>query len=219
MRAAFRNREEAGVALAKVLAAMGLRDPVVLALPRGGAPIAAIVARTLGAPLDLVFVRKIGAPGNPEYAVAALVDGETPTVIYNDDAMALTRPSPEYLAKEIAVAEREIERRKRLYLPAGFARPPLAGRTLVVVDDGIATGSSLRAALTALARAKAAAIVVAVPVAPHSVVAALRREVDAVACLLEADEFIAVGAFYDDFREISDDEVARIMRRAHDAQA
>ena len=169
----FANRSEAGRVLARVLARKHLADPVVLALPRGGVPVAAEIARRLEAPLDIVLVRKIGVPYQRELAAAAVVDGGDAEIVTNDDVMALAglaRADIERLARrELA----EIERRRQAYLQ-GRERVPLEGRTLILVDDGIATGASVRAALVALRRRRPRALVLAVPVAPADTIAALQ---------------------------------------------
>lgn len=217
----FADRRAAGRALAAELVARRLAPPVVvLALPRGGVPVAAEVARALGAPLDLVIVRKIGAPWQPELAVAAVAEGEPPEVVVDEPiraALGVSRPSIDrQAARELA----EIARRRAVYL-AGRPPLPVSGATVVVVDDGIATGTSLRAALGALRRLGPAHVVLAVPVAPADTLAALRAEVDDTVCLASPEPFDAVGAHYVDFRQVADDEVldalASTRRSAHSA--
>lgn len=206
----FANRREAGVALGAALRPLGLRDPVVLALPRGGVPVAAEVARVLHAPLDLLLVRKIGAPFNPELAVAAVVDAAGDDLVVD---VPLMQEIGMALADVQARAEEEraeIARRRALYL-GGRARVPLAGRTVVVVDDGIATGTTVRAALKGLRRANPAAIVLAVPVAPADTAAALSAEVDRLVVLRQPDPFRAVGLHYADFAQTSDAEVIALL--------
>ena len=187
-----------------------LVDPVVLALPRGGVPVAAEIARRLRAPLDVVLVRKIGVPLQRELAAAAVINGGSAEIVTNDDVMALaglTRADIEQLAKrELA----EIERRRQVYLQ-GRERVPLEGRTLILVDDGIATGASVRAALTALRRRQPRALLLAVPVAPADTVAALRAEVDDVVCLRTPEPFMAIGLHYRDFHQLSDEDVIRAL--------
>jgi putative phosphoribosyl transferase len=212
----FRNRAEAGRLLAAELARLQLVDPVVLALPRGGVPVAAEVARVLHAPLDLLMVRKIGAPQQPELAVAAVVEGEQPEIVIDDETLLMTGASRAYVADEAKRQLKEIERRREVYLGAAV-RERIAGRTAVVVDDGMATGTTVRAALKALARMKPLRRVLAVPVAPASVVAALRGEVDDLVCLSQPTFFHAVGAHYADFRQVEDDEVVALLRDARAA--
>lgn len=206
----FANRREAGVALGAALRPLGLHDPVVLALPRGGVPVAAEVARVLHAPLDLLLVRKIGAPFNPELAVAAVVDAAGDDLVVDAPLMhEIGMALADVQAR--AVEERaEIARRRTLYLRSR-ARVPLAGRTVVVVDDGIATGTTVRAALKGLRRANPAAIVLAVPVAPADTAAALSPEVDRLVVLRQPDPFRAVGLHYADFAQTSDAEVIALL--------
>ena len=209
---AFIDRVEAGRLLGRRLAALRLLDPVVLALPRGGVPVAAEVARALHAPLDLLMVRKIGAPGQPELAVAAVVDGDPAEIVIDEQSLRLCGADRAYVDAEAARELKEIERRRALYL-RGRAPVPLAGKSVVVVDDGIATGTTVRAALKALQRSKAARLVLAVPVAPADTVAQLRAEVDDLVCLSQPEFFYAVGAHYRDFHQIEDNEVIALLGR------
>jgi putative phosphoribosyl transferase len=205
--ALFANRAEAARALAARLADEALPEPrIVLALPRGGVPIGAEVARRLNAPLDLLLVRKIGAPWQRELAVAAVVDGDEPQVVIDEGIAASVGASRAYIDEQAAVEWREIERRRAAYL-RGRAALPVRGATVIVVDDGIATGTTVRAALKALRRRGAARIVLAVPVAPHDTVFALQREADRVICLAEPTPFRAIGLHYGDFHQVGDDEV------------
>jgi putative phosphoribosyl transferase len=207
MKHRFADRAEAARALASRLADERLPPPlVVLALPRGGVPIGAEVARRLHAPLDLLLVRKIGAPWQRELAVAAVVDGEQPELVIDEEIREATGTSREYIAEEAKAEWQEIERRRALYL-AGRAPMPVQGATVIVVDDGIATGTTMRAALEALRRRGAARLVLAVPVAPHDTLTQLQREVDRVICLAEPEPFRAIGLHYVDFHQVSDEEV------------
>lgn len=216
----FADRTQAGRLLAREVLALKLIDPVVLALPRGGVPVAVEVASALHAPLDLLLVRKIGAPEHSELAVAAVAEGPLPVVVMDDVTMDMTGASRAYVDLEAKEEVREIARRRTAYLRD---RPPLPveGKTAVVVDDGIATGTTVRAALQALRRRKPARLVLAVPVAPPEVVAALRAEVDDLVCLSQPPYFHAVGVHYADFHQVSDDEVVRILDEARgpDVQA
>jgi putative phosphoribosyl transferase len=178
----------------------------VLALPRGGVPVAAEVARALNAPLDLLLVRKIGAPWQPELAVAAVVDGDPPDIVIDELTSRLSGVDDAYIQREAGREMREIERRRDAYL-RGRAALPLAGATVVVVDDGIATGTTVRAAMKALRRRQPARLVLAVPVAPADTVAALSQEADAVVCLAQPEPFHAIGLHYADFHQVPDDEV------------
>ncbi|ACB94602.1 phosphoribosyltransferase [Beijerinckia indica] len=210
---AFRDRRDAGLRLAEVLETRHFSNPVVLALPRGGVPVAFEIARALRAPLDLMLVRKIGAPGNPEYGIGAVIDGSHPQMVLNEEAMAILRPSATYVNAERQRQLEEIERRRAFYLGG---RPPvsLKGRTAIVVDDGIATGGTIRVALKALHATEAAFIVLAVPAAPQSVIESLRSEADEIICLGTPEPFHAVGLYYKNFEQTSDEEVVALLREA-----
>ena len=213
VRTPFDNRVEAGRMLGARLAALRLANPVVLALPRGGVPVALEVARALDAPLDLLLVRKIGVPWQPELAVAAVMDGAEPVVVVERHIQAETGVKQEYIEQRAKEEFAEIERRRRTYL-ADRAPVPVAGRTAIVVDDGIATGTTMRAALKGLRRRNPARLVLAVPVAPPDTINELRQEVDDVVCLAQPSFFGAIGYFYRDFHQLSDDEVISLMRQA-----
>lgn len=210
---AFADRHEAGRRLALRLRPLEGERPVVLALPRGGVPVGFEVARALRAPLDLVLVRKLGAPFNPELAVGAVADGGSPCCLVNEEVVQALGVSDDYLATEQARELEEIERRRALYL-GDRPRPSLAGRTVVLVDDGIATGATMKAALAAARQAGAARLIVATPVAPAETVAELRELADAVVVLMTPDAFAAVGQFYADFTQVDDAEVVDLLRRA-----
>lgn len=209
--ALFRDRVDAGRQLATRLERMNLPAPfLVIALPRGGVPVAFEVAKALAAPLDVVIVRKIGAPDQPELAAGAVVDGDRPEIVMNEDVMkslGLTQEWIEQAAKKQLV---EIERRHRLYR-AGRAKPPIAGHTVLVIDDGIATGASVRAALTAIRRAKPLRLILAVPVAPVDTAASLTAQVDDFLCLDTPEPFWGVGGYYEDFSQASDEEVVALL--------
>lgn len=211
----FADRTEAGRLLAHEVLALKLIAPVVLALPRGGVPVAAEIASALHAPLDVLLVRKIGAPGNSELAVAAVAEGLQPVVVIDEVTLHMIGASRAYVDREAKEELREIARRRTQYLRD---RPPqtVEGKTAVVVDDGIATGTTVRAALQALRRRKPARLVLAIPVAPPEVVAALRAEVDDLVCLSQPAYFHAVGAHYADFHQVSDDEVVRVLEEARE---
>jgi putative phosphoribosyl transferase len=210
----FSNRIEAGRRLAAELARFKDQQPVVLALPRGGVPIGAEIARALDAPLDLVLVRKIGAPFQPELAIGAVVDGSRPETVLNHEIVEGFEIPESYLREETARQLAEIERRRRRYL-AGRERAEVAGHTAIVVDDGIATGATMRAALHATRRAGPKRLVLAVPVAPPDTIEQLRGEVDEVVCLEMPVFFGAIGAFYRDFHQLSDDDVVRLLEEVH----
>ena len=209
----FVDRVDAGRQLADALATMKFADAVVLALPRGGVPVAVEVARALHAPLDVLLVRKIGAPGQRELAVAAVAEGSGDDLVLDAETMAISGASRAYVERE-AVHERAEIARRRSAFRGGRAPLAIEGRTAVVVDDGIATGTTVRAALQALRRRRPARLVLAVPVAPPDTVALLRPLVDDLVCLREPPAFYAVGAHYADFRQVSDDEVIAAMQRA-----
>jgi predicted phosphoribosyltransferase len=208
----FRNRADAGRKLAARLAAYKDERPVVLALPRGGVPVAAEVAAALGAPLDLVLVRKLGVPVQPELAMGAVVDGDAPIVVRNEDVIRLTGVTEEEVQAVCAEELAEIERRRERYLGTR-ARVDIAGRVAIVIDDGIATGATTRAALRALRRRGPKKLILAVPVAPTETLAAMREEADEVVCLEDYADFGAIGFFYADFRQTSDSEVIAALAR------
>lgn len=206
----FRNRTEAGRRLAERLRHLKDARPVVFALPRGGLPVALPIAEALGAPLDLLLVRKIGAPGHPELALGAVVEGEPPQSVVNDDIVAALGVPADFVTEQAADQLEEIARRRRFWLRDRAQIPPY-DRTVILVDDGIATGATVRAALLALKRAGAARRVLAVPVAPPETAEVLRRECDEVVILTEPPELGSVGAFYDDFRQVEDAEVTAML--------
>lgn len=209
----FANRRDAGQRLAAELLRYKDLRPVVLALPRGGVPVGFEVAMKLQASLDVVLVRKIGHPAMPELAVGAIADGEKLEKVIDEAAVAELGVSRAYLDQEIDRQRREIEHRRQLYFKG---RPPIDIRncTALVVDDGIATGATMRAALRAVRGRAPAKLVLAVPVAPASALEALRPETDEIVCLSSPEEFGAVGAFYADFRPVEDDVVVHLLTRA-----
>lgn len=206
----FADRSDAGRRLAGALAAYKGQAVVVFALPRGGVPVAAEVARALSAPLDLLLVRKIGAPMQPELAVGAVVDGPDPIVVRNEEVLRLTGTTAEEFDAICARERAEIERRRKLYL-AG--RPPHdpKDKIAIVVDDGIATGATMRAALQATRRRKPGKLVLAVPVAAADSLESLAREADETVCLETPPDFFAIGAYYADFRQLKDADVVALL--------
>jgi predicted phosphoribosyltransferase len=208
----FIDRIDAGRQLAKALARYKAQRPVVLALPRGGVPIAAAVATALDAPLDLILVRKIGVPFQPELAMGAVVDGAEPVIVRNEEVIQLCRVSETDFNAIRDEQLTEIERRRKLYL-GDRPHPQLSGRTVIVVDDGIATGATTRAALRAIRMRKPSKLVLGVPVAPTETLKKLREEADDTVCLEDYEEFGAIGLFYSDFRQVSDTEVIEILAR------
>jgi putative phosphoribosyl transferase len=209
----FEDRRDAGRQLAGALA--GYRDsrPVVLALPRGGVPLGFEVAQALGAPLDVLLVRKIGAPGHEELGLGAVVEGRPPQLVLNEDVIGAVGPPPGYIDAEKARQLVEIERRRRQYV--GDRPPPaVAGRTVIVVDDGIATGGTVRAALRGVSLHRPARLVLAAPVAPRDTLDELASECDDIVCLATPEPFFAVGAHYRDFTQTEDAEVIRLLEEA-----
>jgi putative phosphoribosyl transferase len=209
----FADRTDAGRRLAAALGHLRGSDPVILALPRGGVPVGFEVAKALGAPLDVLLVRKIGAPLQPELAAGAVVDGAEPVLVRNEEVVRAYGIEEDWIEAEAARQLAEIERRRRLYCGD---RPPVVvrGRTAILVDDGIATGTTVRAALRALARLGPRRRVLAVPVAPPETVARLAREADELVVLEQPEWMAAVGQFYRDFRQTEDAEVVRLLAEA-----
>ena len=206
----FENREEAGKALAEALLAKAIHDPVVLALPRGGVPVAAEVAKVLKAPLDLAMVRKIGVPWQPELAAAAVIDGQDAQIVVNEEVCALANISRSEIDAMAREELQEIDRRAKLYLK-DRPRALIAGRSVIVVDDGIATGTTMRAVVKGLRLKGPKSIVLAVPVAPDDAIEALRGEVDDIVCLATPEPFYGIGLHYLDFHQVSDEEVIKSL--------
>ena len=208
----FIDREDAGRALAADLADVDGTNAIVLGLPRGGVPVAAVVATVLGAPLDVVVVRKVGAPWQPEVAMGALasIAGSVVTV-RNESVLGSVGPDAQHRFDEVVARERvELERRQELYR-AGLPPLEVRGKDVVLVDDGIATGATMRAAVRALEAGGPASVIVAVPVAPADALAEIAGLVDRVVCVSVPDPFWAVGQAYVDFTQTTDAEVARLL--------
>jgi predicted phosphoribosyltransferase len=206
----FTNRRDAGRQLAERLTAYRGKPAVVLALPRGGVPVAAEVAQALGAPIDLVLVRKIGIPFHPELAMGAVADGERPITVRNEDVIGMFGIATEAFAVARDEQLKEIERRRAAYLH-GRTPAQVAGRIAIVVDDGVATGATTRAALRSVRARGPSRLVLAVPVGPGDVLQDLEAEADEVVCLFNHLPYGAIGSQYLDFRQVSDDEVADIL--------
>ena len=207
----FRDRTDAGRQLAdELLHYGGRKDVLVLALPRGGVPVAAEVARRLALPLDVFVVRKLGVPGHEELAMGAIASGGV-RVINTDVISAISAPE-EIIASVIAAEEEELARREQVYRKN---RPPLElrGRTAILIDDGLATGASMRAAVAALRQNGAAKIVVAVPVGAPSTFRELEKITDEAICLFQPESFVGVGQYYEDFAQTSDEEVRELLDR------
>ena len=208
----FQDRADAGRRLAEKLAHLKEKKPIVLALPRGGVPVGFEVARALDAPLDLVLVRKIGVPWQPELALGAVTDGEKPEIFINKELAAALDIPDEYVNEETARQVKELERRRRVYC-AGRAPLDIAGCTAIVVDDGIATGATMRVALQAVRRRNPARLVLATPIAADDTIAKLRPLADEVVCVEMPAGLGAIGFYYADFHQVSDDEVTAILAR------
>jgi putative phosphoribosyl transferase len=207
------DRVDAGCRLAAKLTYLKDRRPVVLALPRGGVAIGFEIAQALDAPLDVVLVRKIGVPWQPELALGAVTDGTAPDSFIDRDLAARLDIPVDYLRAETQQQLQEIERRRKSYC-AGRLPVEIAGRTAIVVDDGIATGATMRVALRAVRRRGPARLILAVPVAPPDTLDALRDEADEIVCLELPPEFGAIGFYYRDFHQMSDAEVTDLLARA-----
>ena len=215
----FDDRNDAGRRLAAKLLSYKEQHPIVLALPRGGVPVGYEIARQLHAPLDVVLVRKLGTPMSPELAIGAIVEGEPAERFINRDIVADLGVPDSYIEEEVARQTREIERRRMRYLQG---RPPVdvRDRTAIVVDDGIATGATMRVALHAIRRRGPKRLVMAVPIAPAATIEAMRNEADDVVCLYSPEDFGAIGYFYRDFHQIDDETVIELLAEtAKDAGA
>lgn len=210
--AAFKNRIEAGKTLASHLSKYAHRgDVLVLALPRGGVPVAYEVAGALGAPLDVFLVRKLGVPGHEELAMGAIASGGTR--VLNEDVVATLNIPPDVIDRVAAAEQIELERREREYRDD---RPPpdVRGRTVILVDDGLATGSTMRAAALALRKRGPARMVIAVPTAPPETCDEFKQEVDEVVCAITPEPFYGVGLWYQQFPQTTDAEVRDLLRQA-----
>jgi putative phosphoribosyl transferase len=202
---------DAGRRLGEALRRFASRDPVVLGLPRGGVVVAAEVARALGAPLDIVVVRKLGAPAQKELAIGAVADLDGPRVLLDRDTAARVGASREYIEREVGEQVAEIRRREGVYR-AGREPAVVRDRCAIVVDDGIATGASVRAALRAVRAGRPSWLVLAAPVVSPESLATLLDECDEAVCLLAPEGFRAVGEFYEDFSQTGDEEVVGLLR-------
>jgi putative phosphoribosyl transferase len=208
----FRNRKEAGQILAGMLEAYAHQpDVLVLALPRGGVPVAYEVAKALAAPLDVFLVRKLGVPGHEELAMGAIASGGVR--VLNHEVVEYLGIPPGVIEAAAEVEQRELNRREQAYRGS---RPPatVRGRIVILVDDGLATGSTMRAAVTALRSQEPAKLVVAVPVSAPSTCAEFKAEVDQIICASTPEPFYGVGQWYEDFSQTSDDEVRSLLEQA-----
>jgi putative phosphoribosyl transferase len=208
----FRDRADAGRQLAAKLGDYAGRSGVlVLGLARGGVPVAFEVARALEAPLDVFLVRKLGVPGHEELAMGAIASGGAR--VLNDEVVRSLEVPEETIASVAADEQRKLERRERLYRNGG-GPSPVTDKTAILVDDGLATGASMRAAALALREQGVGELVVAVPVAPPETCAAFEQQVDRTVCARTPERFYAVGAWYEDFSEVSDEQVRELLRQA-----
>jgi putative phosphoribosyl transferase len=212
----FPDRAQAGRMLADSLAPRyrGRNDVVVIALPRGGVPVGYEIARAIGAPLDVLVVRKLGLPHQPELAMGAIATGGVEVV--HDEVAALVGPD---VLEQVAAREKdELERRERAFR-GGRAPLDVGGKAVIVVDDGLATGSTMRAAIQSLSQRGVGKVVVAVPTAPPQTTRALEDEVDELVCLMTPEPFIAIGRWYEDFAQLSDQDVQSLLAAQFDPQA
>ena len=210
----FKDRLQAGRLLAEKLLPFEEDNPIIYALPRGGLPIAEEVAQKLKAPLDLILVRKLGAPGHEELAMGAIVDGAAPTAILNQDVVAELSVPNSLIESAKESALEEIERRRTLYMKGHPAISP-HDRTIIIVDDGLATGATMQAAVTAMRKAQARHIIVAVPVAPQEAVNDLSKVADRVIVLQTPRPFLSVGSWYESFPQLVDEDVTKAIERSH----
>jgi putative phosphoribosyl transferase len=208
----FRNRKEAGLLLAKELAAYEhFPNLLILAFPRGGVPVGFEIAKALHAPLDVVLVRKLGVPGHEELAMGAIATGGVR--LLNDSVVRMFQISRREIEWIVEKEELELQRRERLYR-GERAQLVIRGRALILVDDGIATGATMRVAIAALRAQRPSSITAAIPVGPRSTCEELRTEVQQVVCLSSPSEFHAIGLWYEDFNQVSDEEVCYLLERA-----
>ncbi len=206
----FEDRTHAGRELAKALQLKPRKNPLILALPRGGVPVAAEVCKVLKVPVDMIFVRKLGAPFNQELGIGALVEGTPPQIFLNEDLVKVLKVDVDHIEQE---KYRQLERMKdqQKTYRKGNVRASASGREVILIDDGIATGASVHAALKALKSEKPHSITLAVPVCAADTLQSLKKEVDEVICLLEPKNFKAVGQFYRNFHRVEDQEVIRLV--------
>lgn len=207
----FKDRVEAGQILARQLSKYADQNPLVLGLPRGGVPVAFEVAKALKAPLDVYIVRKLGVPGHEELAMGAIATGEVR--VLNKPVVEDLQISEEEIESETRKEKEELKRREGLYR-SGKAPLNVSKRTVLLIDDGIATGSTIKAAVAALKKQKAGRIVIGVPVAPVSTIEELKKEVDEVVCVSAPEFFYAISLWYDEFPQTSDEQVRELLEKA-----
>jgi len=209
--ALFKNRTEAGKQLATALTGVG-KDAVVLAVPRGGVVVGYEIAHALNLRLDVIITKKIGAPGNPELAIGAVA--EDGTYLLDNSVVEMLGVPQDYIAAEVERQKAEIKRRLKTY-SGDIPNPEIKGHEIILVDDGVATGSTLKAALRSLQK-RGATVIVAVPVGPPDTIRELKREADRVVCLATPEPFYAIGEFYEDFEQTTDEEVIELLKRCRE---
>lgn len=207
----FKDRVDAGEILANKLSKYAAENPLVLGLPRGGVPVAFEVAKALKAPLDVFIVRKLGVPGHEELAMGAIATGDVR--VLNESVIEYLHISKEAIATETRKEKEELKRRERVYR-SGRDPVNVANRTVLLIDDGIATGSTIKAAIAALKKQKAGKIIVGVPVAPSSTIEELKKEVDDLVCISTPDLFMAISVWYDEFPQTTDEQVRELLKKA-----
>lgn len=212
----FVDRVDAGRRLASALKDLVDKDAVVLAIPRGGVVVGYEVAKALDLPLDIIIPRKIGAPSNPELAIGAMT--EDGTVLLDERIVESLRVSEEYIRQESEAQKREIQRRLTLYR-GDIPYPILENRSVIIVDDGMATGSTMKAALASVRNRGARRVIVAIPVGPPSTIRELEEKADVVVCLRTPEPFYAIGQFYADFAQTSDEQVTRLLKLIREQEA
>lgn len=206
----FEDRTEAGKSLLSEIQKLSLKDSIVVALPRGGVIVGKEISQGLQIPLDILLVRKLGAPFNAELAVGAIVEGQPPFVYLNETLIKVLKVSDEYLENEKKMQSQVLVRQNSTYR-GSRVRVSLAGKSVILVDDGVATGSTIHAAILALKSQKPSQLIVAVPVAPPDAVSEMAKQVKDVICLSSPPDFQAVGQFFRNFAEVSDEEVIRVL--------
>jgi putative phosphoribosyl transferase len=205
----FTDRVDAGRRLASALKDLADKDAIILAIPRGGVVVGYEVAKALDIPLDIIIPRKIGAPSNPELAIGAIT--EDGTLLLDEQLMERLSVPEAYIQQESEAQKREIQRRLKLYRGA-LPYPILENRSVIIVDDGIATGSTMKAALASVRNRGAKTVTIAIPVGPTSTIRELKEKADIVVCLRTPEAFYAIGQFYEDFAQTADEEVTRLLR-------
>lgn len=209
----FNDREDAGNQLADKLLKYKDQNPLIIALPRGGVPVAYVISEALSAELDVIIVRKLGAPGNPELGIGALVEGNPPQKILNEGIIFHLGVTDDFIDRESEEQNKEILRRATVYR-GGRGLADMSGRTVIVVDDGIATGATIKAALKGIKAQNPDKIIVAVPVAPPDILYALTEIADEVICVERPEFLYAIGAYYRNFDQVTDDEVIYMLEQS-----